>query len=63
MNRWWLSLLLCPDKKDSYSQKSVVVLGRIAISLPSYKIVVVPADGIGSEVIDAVIDAISRSNE
>ena len=30
--------------------------------MPSYKIVAIPADGIGSEVIDAVIDAISGSN-
>ena len=56
-------MLLCPDKRDSHSPESVAVLGRIAISLPSYKIVAIPADGIGSEVIDAVIDAISGSNE
>ena len=63
MNRWWFSLLLCPDKRDSHSPESVVVLGRIDISLPSYKIVAIPADGIGSELIDAAIDAISGSNE
>ena len=56
-------MLLCPDKRDSHSPDSVVVLGRIAISLPSYKIVAIPADGIGSEVIVAGIDAISGSNE
>ena len=63
MNRWWFSLLLCPDKQDSHSQKSVVVLVRIAIPLQSYKIVAISADGIGSEVSVAVIDAISGSNE
>ena len=56
-------MLLCPDKRDNYSPESVVVLGRIDISLLSYKIVAIPADGIGSEVIDAVIDAISGSSE
>ena len=56
-------MLLCPDKRDSHSAESVVVLERIAISLPRYKIVAIPADGIGSEVINAVIDAISGSNE
>ena len=56
-------MLLCPDKRNSHFQELVVFLGMIDISLPSYKIVAIPADGIGSEVIDAVIDAISGSNE
>ena len=56
-------MLLSPDKMDRHSPESVVLLRRIAFSLPNYKIVAIPADGIGFEVIDAVIDAISGLNE
>ena len=41
----------------------VLVLGRKATSLQSYKIVAIPADGIGFEVTGVVIDAIRGSNE
>jgi len=52
-----------PVKNTRHLPTSFGVLWRRAIPLQSYKIAAIPADGIGPEVTDAVIDAIRGSNE